>query len=148
MKNNIYDKKNCGQIKELIQKLKITCNQERLPMFVTVSVKNTKENTEYLSDMILAGNGCALTEDRISKLLLALNGFDIEPPQYIKNDIRELREYYERISSQSLLQDSSTDVVLAVDRLSDMNRIVAGGDDAVPPKDLVSKQVSDEFLND
>ena len=56
---DIYDKRKFYKTKlePLIHELKLQCNMEHMPMFVTVAVKNDKAGTEYASDMVLAGSG-------------------------------------------------------------------------------------------
>lgn len=87
---DIYDKRKFYKTKlePLIHELKLQCNMEHMPMFVTVAVKNDKAGTEYASDMVLAGSGTELENNRISKLLLELNNIHQKYPDYIEKDIR------------------------------------------------------------
>ena len=79
---DIYDKRKFYKTKlePLIHELKLQCNMEHMPMFVTVAVKNDKAGTEYASDMVLAGSGTELENNRISKLLLELNNIHQKYP--------------------------------------------------------------------
>lgn len=81
---DIYDKRKFYKTKlePLIHELKLQCNMEHMPMFVTVAVKNDKAGTEYASDMVLAGSGTELENNRISKLLLELNNIHQKYPDY------------------------------------------------------------------
>lgn len=74
---------------------------ERMPMFVTVAVKNDSSGTEYASDMVLAGSGTELENNRISKLLLELNDIHQKYPDYIEKDIREISQYLEKINTKN-----------------------------------------------
>lgn len=73
--------------------------KKAMPMFVTVAVKNDKAGTEYASDMVLAGSGTELENNRISKLLLELNNIHQKYPDYIEKDIREISQYLERLNT-------------------------------------------------
>ena len=98
---DIYDKRKFYKTKlePLIHELKLQCNMEHMPMFVTVAVKNDKAGTEYASDMVLAGSGTELENNRISKLLLELNNIHQKYPDYIEKDIREISQYLERLNT-------------------------------------------------
>ena len=98
---DIYDKRKFFKTKlePLIHELKLQCNMEHMPMFVTVAVKNDKTDTEYASDMVLAGSGTELKNNRISKLLLELNDIHQKYPDYIEKDIREISQYLERLNT-------------------------------------------------
>ena len=88
---DIYDKRKFYKTKlePLIHELKLQCNMEHMPMFVTVAVKNDKAGTEYASD------------NRILKLLLELNNIHQKYPDYIEKDIREISQYLERLNTNS-----------------------------------------------
>lgn len=98
---DIYDKRKFYKTKlePLIYELKLQCNMEHMPMFVTAAVKNDKAGTEYASDMVLAGSGTELENNRISKLLLELNNIHQKYPDYIEKDIREISQYLERLNT-------------------------------------------------
>lgn len=85
----------------MIHKLKLHCNMEHMPMFCIVAVKNDDSGTEYVSDMVLAGSGTELKENKISKILLELNDIHQRYPDYIEKDIREISQYLEHIQSKS-----------------------------------------------
>jgi len=78
-KRKIYE----DEIAEVVMELKLLCNKYKLPMFVSVCVKNGKE-TEYVSDMVgSASNDIFLQDDKIPKYVNILNGFDTVPPNEI-----------------------------------------------------------------
>lgn len=143
-KRAIYNK----EIKKIIKDLKLACNIEKMPMFVTVAVKNDKDTTDYESDMILASTGVSLTENQITKLLLSLNGFNIEPPDYIKKDIKELEDYLNMISFKRSKKNSKAGIKLTSDHIFEFDQLVTGKEDVRPPITSLEKNITDEFLDD
>lgn len=68
------------EIMDLIAKLRIACNRNKIPMFVSVCVKNDEHNSIYKSEMIgTASAGRKLTDDKIIKFVNVLNGFETIP---------------------------------------------------------------------
>ena len=65
------------KIEPLISALKKACNEEKMPMFITVCVKNNKSETEYENDMISpAITETKLNDDVFPNLVNVMNGFD------------------------------------------------------------------------
>lgn len=79
-KENIYNK----EILEKVYELKLLCNKHRLPMFVSVCVKNDNNESKYVSEMVGSqSNNVILKNDLIPKFVNVLNGFDTIPKQEI-----------------------------------------------------------------
>ena len=117
-KNDVYEKK----IAPLIQNLQLICNMEKMPMFVSVAVKNNKDGTQYRNNVVYASAGITLKEKRIGELLLLLNGFEIDLPDDIKRCMAQLEDYLTTVQP-----DSRVDVNLTDDKISDMNALTEGG---------------------
>lgn len=83
MKNpNNFDKTHEyeDEILDLVTKLRIACNRNKVPMFVSVCVKNTDKETLYKNEMVSAvSSGIKLKDDKIVKFVNVLNGFDTVP---------------------------------------------------------------------
>lgn len=120
--SNYYDKTDeyKNNIEPLIKQLKMECNVEKIPMFVTVAIKNTEKETVYMSDAIYASCDLQLTDKKIGQLLLLSNGFSSEPPERIKECIRELQDYIDQNSTGIHLEGVS----LTSDRISVMDQLV------------------------
>lgn len=119
---DIYDKKKYfkSKLEPLIRDLKLHCNMEHMPMFITVAVKNDNSGTEYASDMVLAGSGTELKENRISKILLELNDIHQKYPDYIEKDIREITQYLERLQNHSY---PISDIQLKDDKIAEFQKL-------------------------
>lgn len=83
MKNsNYFDKTKVyeEQISELVERLRIVCNREQMPMFLTVCVANDKNETSYKNEMVgTKSSGLMLTDDKIIRHVNVLNGFHTVP---------------------------------------------------------------------
>lgn len=65
-----------------MQEIKILCNRARIPFFFTACVKNDKEGSVYKSTMIGKSRfPINLTEDKITKCLSIMAGFDTVCPK-------------------------------------------------------------------
>nr|WP_303180680.1 hypothetical protein [Lachnoclostridium phocaeense] len=140
-KMDVYDEK----IRPLIDELKKTCILEQMPMFVTIAVENDATYTSYKSDMVLAGSGVSLTDNRISDLLLILNHFDAEYPEHIKRAVRELQCYMDSLLNTS---HAVTEQKLSDDVIAKMPKVISCGDRAklhIKPPD---ESILDDFWND
>ena len=68
------------EIIDLVAKLRIACNRNKIPMFVSVCIKNDEKGSVYKNEMVgTASAGIKLTDDRIVKFVNVLNGFDTIP---------------------------------------------------------------------
>ncbi len=83
MKNqNYFDKTKeyDNEIIDLITKLRIACNRNKIPMFASICIKNDENGSFYKNEMVgTASAGIKLTEDKIIKYVNVLNGFDTVP---------------------------------------------------------------------
>lgn len=122
-------------IEPLIKTLKMECNVEQLPMFVTVAVENNETETIYESNVIYASCESRLTDKRIGRLLLLVNDFSTEPPEYIKDCIRLLQDYIDQ-------NGNVLDVALTNDRISDMEHVI-DKNDSVVARDRDEKEIND-----
>ena len=76
-KRDIYESLIEPKVTELIQ----LCNKERMPVFITVCVKNDDKDTEYENNMFAsASNNIYLKKDRIPDHVNVMNGFSTTPP--------------------------------------------------------------------
>lgn len=93
-KTEVYKK----EIAPIISDLKVACTFAGLPMFVTVAIKNDdKTGTTYESSIVQASTGYKMADPCINTILMHMNGFPVDYPDYIKEDIRELRDYLDEI---------------------------------------------------
>lgn len=126
----IYNKRSESEekIRPLMRKLKAICTDWKLPMFVTVAVKNDENGTEYMSESVV---GIASTKSkerlRISSILLHLNGFDKKLPDDVEAAVRVLEKYIQDVEKAE--GDTSVPVRLADDNITACAEITGGGDD-------------------
>ena len=122
-KQKVYEEK----IEPIINQLKLACNMEHLPMFVTVAVENNEKETVYRNDMIYASTDIRLSDRRIGNLLLLVNDFQKEPPLHIQSCFRDIQDYLDRMKVAEK-KAASADITLSENKLQDMNAIMNGGD--------------------
>lgn len=83
MKNlNYFDKTEeyNEEILDLVTKLRIACNRNKIPMFVSICVKNDENGTLYKNEMVgAASSGIKLNDDKLVKFVNVLNGFETIP---------------------------------------------------------------------
>lgn len=83
MKNaNYFDKTEEyeSEVIDLVTKLRVVCNRNSIPMFVSVCIKNDEKGTTYKNEMVgAASSGIKLTDDKLVKFVNVLNGFDTVP---------------------------------------------------------------------
>ena len=149
LNENFYNKKEVYEekIEPIIRELKNVCNSERMPMFVSVATENSVEGTTYASDVVLASTGTALTDNRISSILLSLNGFEIDYPDYIKKNIREIEEFVERTKS-ALPTAPILETELTDDKIVGFQQIVLGGSKATIPDSMKRKPGMENIWED
>ena len=76
----------------------------------------------------------------INTILMHMNGFPVDYPDYIKEDIRELRDYLDEIE-KTMNEGDAIDIDLKENRLTEMNEIVAGKKKTVVPDKLLKKDI-------
>lgn len=145
---DIYDKRKIyrSKIAPLIKELKVRCNLECMPMFITVAVANSEEGTKYMNDAIHAGIDVTLKDDRISDVLLLLNGFESDMPEHIKRDLREVEDYADHL--KAVKNRDTVDVSLKKDKIAMLDRAVECRDEVKPPDGILERLITDEFLDD
>lgn len=80
--NNNFDKKKEYEdgIIDLVTKLRIACNRNNIPMFVSICIKNDEYGSVYKNEMVgAASSGIKLHDDKIIKFVNVLNGFETVP---------------------------------------------------------------------
>lgn len=84
-KSGKYD----DEIKELVKRIKLICLKEKIPMFMSFAVEDDGKGTVYKNEMIsqeLVNQ--KLSDDKISKLVNIMNGFECVP----RMNIMEVRD--------------------------------------------------------
>lgn len=72
------------EILDLVTKLRIACNRNKIPMFVSVCIKNNDKETVYKNDMVgAASSGIKLKDDKLVKFVNVLNGFNTVPKNLV-----------------------------------------------------------------
>ena len=136
-KTEVYKK----EIAPIISDLKVACTFAGLPLFVTVAIKNDdKTGTTYESNIVQASTGYKMADPCINTILMHMNGFPVDYPDYIKEDIRELRDYLDEIE-KTMNEGDAIDIDLKENRLTEMNEIVAGKKKTVVPDKLLKKDI-------
>lgn len=83
MKNSNYFDKTAEYedgIIDLITQLRIACNRNDIPMFVSVCIKNDEHGSVYKNEMVgAASSGIKLEDDKLIKFVNVLNGFETVP---------------------------------------------------------------------
>ena len=145
---DVYDKNKeyLEEIAPIIKELKIACNLLKLPLFLTVAVANNEEGTEYKNDAIHASADVCLKEDRIADIILLLNGFQPDLPDYIKRDLQELQDYAAKRSQIQKSEDLS--IQLKEDKTHMFHQITECGDAVKPPMGMIDHSVTDEFFDE
>lgn len=79
-------------LEDKIMEIKRICHREKLPMFITVCVKNDESGTEYEKEMVSAATcNLSLKNDQIAKMVNVTLGFDtIQPTETLVVDSEDL----------------------------------------------------------
>lgn len=68
------------EIIDLVTKLRIACNRNKMPMFVSICTKNNEKETVYKNEMVsAASSGIRLKDDKLVEFVKILNGFSAVP---------------------------------------------------------------------
>lgn len=68
------------EIQDLVAKLIIACNRNKVPVFVSVCVKNDENGTTYKNEMVSAASSdIHLKDDMLVRFVNVLNGFITVP---------------------------------------------------------------------
>lgn len=90
--------------------------------------------------IVQASTGYKMADPCINTILMHMNGFPVDYPDYIKEDIRELRDYLDEIE-KTMNEGDAIDIDLKENRLTEMNEIVAGKKKTVVPDKLLKKDI-------
>lgn len=109
---NIYH----SQIEEYVQKISTICAAYGIPCLMSFAVANNNSRTQYKNTIVHASANVQCLDDRISTMLMALNGCREKPPKEVESSMRYLENYLTRIqaanadirkNTQSLAGDSA-----------------------------------------
>lgn len=129
--SDFYNKQDVYKAKfhPLIKDLRLQAIDNNMPMIVMVAVENTPKDTKYETRVVLSATGVHLTNSLIAKTLLAINGFDHKLPKNVENALREVTDYYNRVTREGGEDAERADVELTDDLISDAVSIAKGGDE-------------------
>lgn len=75
-KKTVYNDK----IKTYVKKIRLVCDEYKIPMFMTFAVENTPKGTKYVTEMhSAAACNTELTNDRLVKHALVMSDFEVVP---------------------------------------------------------------------
>ncbi len=143
--DNSFEIKNKTEnnIKNIISQLKVLCNTEDVPMFVSVALKDDNKKTYYYNDCVLSSLGIHPKANRIAKLLLVANDADVEFPAHIKRDIEELSEFLSQLKSHTDIGSRN----LTDNKLYNYVAVGDGLAEALPPKSIFKNRLEDIDLS-
>ena len=93
-----------------------------IPFLFTAAIKNSESETVYKNEMLLAQTHVSLTDKRIARMLLRMNGFDTKLPESVTAAMKTLAEYLE-VNAAPV---SAPDMQLQDLQLEDLRRIANG----------------------
>lgn len=93
-----------------------------IPFLFTAAIKNSESETVYKNEMLLAQTHVSLTDKRIARMLLRMNGFDTKLPESVTAAMKTLAEYLE-VNAEPV---SALDMQLHDLQLEDLRRIANG----------------------
>lgn len=132
----------------ILKHLKIMCIEYKIPMFVSFAVKNDSKKTEYVNDIVMACTEHELTDNRINKMLLRINKFQNEYPEYVKNAYAVLQNYLDNYEASFSGRDSADAGELADDMLDDLMLIGEGLMEETPTAEMLKKPASQASVSD
>ena len=107
-------------VKPIVSELKKECGLNNIPFLFTAAIKNSESETVYKNEMLLAQTHVSLTDKRIARMLLRMNGFDTKLPDTAA--MKTLAEYLE-VNAAPV---SALDMQLQDLQLEDLRRIANG----------------------
>ena len=72
-------------VKPIVSELKKECGLNNIPFLFTAAIKNSESETVYKNEMLLAQTHVSLTDKRIARMLLRMNGFDTKLPESVRS---------------------------------------------------------------
>lgn len=109
-------------VKPIVSELKKECGLNNIPFLFTAAIKNSESETVYKNEMLLAQTHVSLTDKRIARMLLRMNGFDTKLPESVTAAMKTLAEYLE-VNAAPV---SALDMQLQYLQLEDLRRIANG----------------------
>ena len=109
-------------VKPIVSELKKECGLNNIPFLFTAAIKNSESETVYKNEMLLAQTHVSLTDKRIARMLLRMNGFDTKLPESVTAAMKTLAEYLE-VNAAPV---SALDMQLQDLQLEDLRRIANG----------------------
>ena len=128
--SDIYDKTSIynEKLEPIVRSLMAVCIAERMPMFVSVATKNTDEETQYASRVVLGGAPVRLSDNRIRSYILSLKKIgENELPPEVREALAVLEKYTESVKSISEGSGTKPVGVKLKDDLIDGYCSIAGG---------------------
>ena len=129
---DVYDKEDVykATIEPKVRDLMLGCMSERLPMFVSVAVKNSEGGTSYVNNVVLGATSIRLKDNRIARILLHINSFPQDTiPEDVDAALNTLCRYLSTIGGDETFADSSEDGVVLTDDLLNSFRMIAKTED-------------------
>ena len=129
---DVYDKEDVykATIEPKVRDLMLGCMSERLPMFVSVAVKNSEGGTSYVNNVVLGATSIRLKDNRIARILLHLNSFPQDTiPEDVDAALNTLYGYLSSVCGDVTCGDSPEDSVVLSDDLLNSFRIIAATED-------------------
>lgn len=133
----VYEK----EILPHIMAIKDICKFHKIPMFISVAVANDKTKTEYKNECELVYTQRHLRDNRIVKMLRALNGFKFDLPDNVKSAVYTVLDYCDNVEPTK--GSTLGEMYLTEDMFDKITRICYGASDVLPEKhydDLVEEE--------
>lgn len=133
--SDIYDKTRIykEKIDPIVRSLMTACIAEHMPMFVSVATKNTDEETQYASHVVLGAAPVRLSDNRIRSYILSLRKIgENELPPKVREALEVLENYTESV--KAVAESSGVKPVgtrLNDDLINKFCSIAGGGDKTV-----------------
>ena len=127
-----YTKKYEDEIYPLVVQIKELCKYNRIPMFFSIAVANDKTKTVYKNECELAYTQRHLTDNRIVKMLRALNNFKFDLPDDVRSAVYKVLDYCDSVMSSK--GSTLGEMHLTEDMFDTINMICNGASDVLPER--------------
>ena len=132
--SDIYDKTRIykEKIDPIVRSLMTACIAEHMPMFVSVATKNTDEETQYASHVVLGAAPVRLSDNRIRSYILSLRkiGENKLPPK-VREALAVLEDYTKSVTDVAESSGAKHVGVKLKDDLIGRDCSIAGGGDEI-----------------
>lgn len=115
-----------------ITAIKDICKVNRIPMFISVAVANDKAGTTYENECELAYTQRRLSDNRIVKMLRALNGFNYDLPDDVRSAVYKVLNYCDSVEPSK--GSTFGEMNLTTDMFDKITRICNGASDILPER--------------